>query len=192
VKLHDIAPRMLIACALATLVAIAVAESANAKPPSGTPCPTTVKDGSSAPAQNCTDPEETTPPYVPPPPPPDSTFWQTPVLPFFLGTQGACMQRGSYLCAALGAAYGNPWVGLVCKVNYDVMCKSTYPLTAGDPTHVVRRGESLWSIASDVLGDGASVASVAQEVNRLWQLNEDRIGSGRPDVLYAGTRLRLR
>ena len=42
------------------------------------------------------------------------------------------------------------------------------------------RGESLWSIASDLLGDGASVAGVAREVNRLWELNEDRIATGRP------------
>ena len=69
---------------------------------------------------------------------------------------------------------------------------STGQAAPGDRVHVVRRGESLWSIASDLLGDGASVARVAGEVNRLWELNEDRIGSGRPDLLYAGTRLRLR
>jgi nucleoid-associated protein YgaU len=63
---------------------------------------------------------------------------------------------------------------------------------AGDRFHTVQRGESLWSIASDVLGDGASVTSVAREVNRLWELNEDRIATGSPDLLFAGTRLRLR
>ena len=69
---------------------------------------------------------------------------------------------------------------------------STGKAAPGDRVHIVRRGESLWSIASDLLGDGASVARVAGEVNRLWKLNEDRIGSGRPDLLYTGTRLRLR
>jgi LysM domain-containing protein len=64
--------------------------------------------------------------------------------------------------------------------------------SAGDRFHTVQRGESLWSIASDVLGEGASVARVAREVNRLWELNEDRIASGSPDLLFAGTRLRLR
>jgi LysM domain len=59
-------------------------------------------------------------------------------------------------------------------------------------THVVQRGESLWSIASDLLGDGAGTARVASEVSRLWELNEERIGTGSPDMLYAGTRLRLR
>lgn len=62
----------------------------------------------------------------------------------------------------------------------------------GDRFHVVQRGESLWSIAADVLGERASVARVAQEVSRLWALNEDRIASGDPDLLYVGTRLRLR
>jgi LysM domain len=64
--------------------------------------------------------------------------------------------------------------------------------TDGARFHVVQRGESLWSIASDRLGERAGVAQVAGEVDRLWQLNEDRIASGSPDLLYAGTRLRLR
>ena len=62
----------------------------------------------------------------------------------------------------------------------------------GDRSHVVRPGESLWLIARDVLGDGASVAKIAREVNRLWTLNRDRIGTGDPDLLMVGTRLVLR
>ena len=62
----------------------------------------------------------------------------------------------------------------------------------GDRFHTVQRGESLWSIASDLLGDGASDARVAGEVGRMWELNADRIASGNPDLLFAGTRLRLR
>ena len=58
--------------------------------------------------------------------------------------------------------------------------------------HVVQRGESLWSIATDRLGDGVSVTQVSREVSRLWELNAERIGTGSPDLLYAGTRLRLR
>jgi nucleoid-associated protein YgaU len=64
--------------------------------------------------------------------------------------------------------------------------------TDGARFHVVQRGESLWSIANDRLGERAAVAQIAHEVDRLWQLNEDRIASGNPDLLYAGTRLRLR
>ena len=62
----------------------------------------------------------------------------------------------------------------------------------GDRTHVVLPGESLWSIAQDVLGDGASVAKIARKVNRLWELNSDRIGTGDPDLLMVGTKLVLR
>ena len=62
----------------------------------------------------------------------------------------------------------------------------------GDRTHTVGAGESLWSIASDVLGSDASPARIAREVNRLWGLNRERIGTGDPDLVMAGTTLRLR
>jgi hypothetical protein len=61
-----------------------------------------------------------------------------------------------------------------------------------DRFHVVQRGESLWSIARDLLGDDASVARIAREVNRLWELNSERIGTGEPDLVIAGTRIVLR
>ena len=62
----------------------------------------------------------------------------------------------------------------------------------GDRFHVVGPNESLWSIARDLLGDGASAARIAREVNRLWELNSARIGTGDPDLLIVGTRLALR
>ncbi len=58
--------------------------------------------------------------------------------------------------------------------------------------HVVRPGESLWSIASALLDADASPAAVAVAVRRLWRLNEARIGTGDPDLLRIGVRLRLR
>jgi len=58
--------------------------------------------------------------------------------------------------------------------------------------HVVEPGESLWSIATDLLGPRATGARIAREVTRLWELNEDRIGTGNPDVLPIGVKLRLR
>jgi hypothetical protein len=57
---------------------------------------------------------------------------------------------------------------------------------------VVRPGESLWSIAADLLGPGASATTIAHQVQRLWKLNRDAIGSGDPNVLPAGVRLRLK
>jgi Tfp pilus assembly protein FimV len=58
-----------------------------------------------------------------------------------------------------------------------------------DRVHVVRSGESLWSIAEDLLGPGASTAQIARAVERLWALNAERIGSGDPDVIVSGQRL---
>jgi Tfp pilus assembly protein FimV len=58
--------------------------------------------------------------------------------------------------------------------------------------HVVRPGESLWSIASRVLRPGASDRAVALEVRRLWRLNSERIGTSDPNLLRIGVRLRLR
>jgi len=55
----------------------------------------------------------------------------------------------------------------------------------------VRAGECLWSIAYDQLGAGATPAAVARMVNRLWQLNADRIATGNPDLLMVGTTLKL-
>jgi nucleoid-associated protein YgaU len=70
------------------------------------------------------------------------------------------------------------------------------PVSASDGridggTYVVRPGDSLWSIATRLLGPGASGAEIADEVNRLWELNKDRIGTGDPDLLRVGTELRL-
>ena len=64
--------------------------------------------------------------------------------------------------------------------------------TRGDRFHVVGPNESLWSIAGDLLGDDTSAARIAREVNRLWELNSARIGTGDPDLLMVGTRLALR
>jgi nucleoid-associated protein YgaU len=56
----------------------------------------------------------------------------------------------------------------------------------------VRPGDSLWSIAKRLLEPDASNGRIAQEVNRLWQLNADRIATGDPSLIHPGTVLRLR
>jgi hypothetical protein len=53
--------------------------------------------------------------------------------------------------------------------------------------HIVKSGESLWSIARKLLGPSASPAQIAREVDRLWALNKDRIGTGNRDLLMVGT-----
>ncbi|MGN6588354.1 MAG: LysM peptidoglycan-binding domain-containing protein [Solirubrobacterales bacterium] len=63
---------------------------------------------------------------------------------------------------------------------------------AGKDTYVVQPGDCLWRIAADLLGPGADTQAIEDEVGRLWRLNEDRIGTGDPNLIYAGTELRLR
>jgi len=62
----------------------------------------------------------------------------------------------------------------------------------GRRAHTVQAGECLWSIAEALLPAGASNTEIAAEVQRLWRLNATRIGTGDPDRLYVGTKLRLR
>jgi Tfp pilus assembly protein FimV len=73
-----------------------------------------------------------------------------------------------------------------------VVARRGTPARPGDRVHVVFEGESLWSVAEDVLGPGATVTEVARAVNRLWAHNRERIGTGDRDLLPIGTRLELR
>jgi hypothetical protein len=58
-------------------------------------------------------------------------------------------------------------------------------------TYVVRSGDSLWSISRRLLGPDTSPGQIAREVNRLWELNRERIATGDPDLLRVGTKLEL-
>jgi nucleoid-associated protein YgaU len=58
-------------------------------------------------------------------------------------------------------------------------------------THVVRPGESLWSISRDMLGAGADDAAIARGVDQLWRLNAEAIGTGSPELIRPGQRLLL-
>jgi len=59
-------------------------------------------------------------------------------------------------------------------------------------TYVVQPGDSLWAIAGKNLGGSPSNAQLAKEVQRLWDLNGVSIGTGNPDLIYPGQRLKLR
>jgi nucleoid-associated protein YgaU len=65
-------------------------------------------------------------------------------------------------------------------------------LAPGPASYVVQPGDSLWSIARQLVGREASAGRIAREVNRLWSLNRSRIATGDPDLLMVGTRLELR
>jgi nucleoid-associated protein YgaU len=55
---------------------------------------------------------------------------------------------------------------------------------------IVRAGDSLWSVAADLLGPGASDAAVDRAWRAVYRANRGRIGPG-PDLVMAGTRLVL-
>jgi hypothetical protein len=57
--------------------------------------------------------------------------------------------------------------------------------TAPSADVVVRRGDTLWSIAARQLGPGATTADVAEAWPRWWQANRRRIGDD-PDLLLPG------
>lgn len=70
--------------------------------------------------------------------------------------------------------------------------RSSTPHSAtGTGTVTVARGDSLWSIARRHARAGASNAALHREVLRLWHANEHRIGTGDPDLILPGTRLRV-
>jgi hypothetical protein len=68
---------------------------------------------------------------------------------------------------------------------------SDKPARPGQRSYRVQPGDSLWTIASDLLGTRAADTEVVAESNRIYELNRDRIGPD-PDVLAVGTVLRLR
>lgn len=55
---------------------------------------------------------------------------------------------------------------------------------------VVRRGDCLWSLATDLVGDGDRASDVAAAVDSLYRTNRQRIGPD-PDVVLAGTTLTI-
>ncbi len=63
---------------------------------------------------------------------------------------------------------------------------------AGKRFYVVQPGDCLTYIAESLLPPGATESEIEVEVDRLWRLNEDHIGTGDPDLIYAGTTLQLR
>lgn len=61
----------------------------------------------------------------------------------------------------------------------------------GRRTYTVAAGDCLWTIAAAILPPTASSDQIAAEVERIWRLNAERIGTGDPDLIDVGTVLRL-
>ena len=64
---------------------------------------------------------------------------------------------------------------------------SRAPSTAGSV--VVRPGDSLWSIARSQLPSGANGAEIERKLVEIWDRNAVRIGTGDPNLIFAGQRL---
>lgn len=63
---------------------------------------------------------------------------------------------------------------------------------AGKRFYVVQPGDCLTYIAEALLPAAATQTEIEDEVDRLWRLNEDRIGTGDRNVILIGAVLRLR
>lgn len=53
---------------------------------------------------------------------------------------------------------------------------------------MVRRGDCLWTLASDLAGAGATDAAIARTVQAIYRVNRPAIGPD-PDLILPGTRL---
>jgi LysM repeat protein len=56
-------------------------------------------------------------------------------------------------------------------------------------TVVVRPGDSLWSIARQLLGRRAGDGAIETKVQSIYAANVSRIGTGDPNLIFPGTRL---
>jgi hypothetical protein len=65
------------------------------------------------------------------------------------------------------------------------------PAASSSKFVVVQRGDSLWTIASKLVGPGAGNQAIEHKLVALWDLNAKRIGTGDPNLIFTGTHLRL-
>lgn len=69
-----------------------------------------------------------------------------------------------------------------------VTVTSTPAAAADAGNHLVRPGESLWSIAAEELGPQASAAAIAQRWPQWWHTNAAQLGD-QPQLLHPGQHL---
>ncbi len=134
-------------------------------------------------ASSSTTPESTTPVEPPPPPPPA-------VAPPTGRPAPAPRVRGR-VGSARPATPRAPGRGSLSPSAETVAnWSAATPAPSGD-VRVVARGESLWSIAAELAGNSASARRIASVTGDLWTLNAAAIGTGSPNTVFVGTRLRL-
>jgi nucleoid-associated protein YgaU len=68
-----------------------------------------------------------------------------------------------------------------------------HQVLAASPTGwvTVQSGDSLWRIASRVVGADASNAQVERELVAIWNANAARIGTGDPNLIFPGQRIHV-
>lgn len=78
------------------------------------------------------------------------------------------------------------------EVETAAVASATAPTPIEGDRYRVQPGDGLWSIARRLLGPDVTNGRIAQEVNRLWQLNRERIATGDRNLIHPGTELLLR
>jgi LysM domain len=101
-------------------------------------------------------------------------------------------RRGDASIAASGRAVTAAAAAPTSRSAGDATARTTQVPPRRTGTYTVQPGDCLWSIARRILPAGASDAAVAAEVDRLWRLNADEIGTGDPNLIEPGQVLRLR
>jgi LysM repeat protein len=71
---------------------------------------------------------------------------------------------------------------------FPVVAEAQGTSSQGTSSVVVRPGDSLWSISSERLGPSASEQQIANGVEQIYALNQNRIGSD-PNLIFAGQKL---
>jgi hypothetical protein len=62
---------------------------------------------------------------------------------------------------------------------------------SGSDVIEVKPGDSLWSIARGLVGADAGNEAIEHKLVAIWNLNSKRIGTGDPNLVFVGTRLRI-
>ena len=69
--------------------------------------------------------------------------------------------------------------------------RSARGAAAAGSSIVVKPGDSLWSIARELVGANAPDNAVERKLVAIWDANESRIGTGDPNLIFPGTRLQV-
>jgi nucleoid-associated protein YgaU len=119
---------------------------------------------------------------------------RTPLVP---GARVSVLAGNAYSAIVLGTRGQRVRVVSLVDRGAPLARKRAKPTAAGTHgssaagTVVVRPGDSLWAIARKLLGPRASNGAVEHKLVAIWNLNARRIGTGDPNLIFPGTRLRL-